>query len=946
MKKRTVVLIVQGACLIVASILSFIILNSRELLTVNGDLQYVTIIECVLWFHVLLSLLCNILVSHKYAEGKLQEVIFFGSSTFSIGFILSYILVSLMDCNFDFNHVDWVGSLIKIFTFKIILFFPILLVMMILYTIFYGTCIDRNIFKLFQSSGLRGEGKLKQLHGSNLEDSRWMNTEEKNKVFKSHKYSQLANVKKDGIPVSAVMTSNGKDMDVMFNSPCHSIIIGSTGSGKTTTFVSPMIQLIGATSAGSSMVVTDPKGELFGLHSKYLIERGYDVKVCDLRDTYSSSRWNPLDSIWDAYQKYADAPNQASLRKDSLEDSGCEHTEPLEAFGDSWYEFNNKAYTNYDKLIEAVKIFRKKAFDEMYEDLNDLVSILIPIQNEKDPMWEKGARSIVFAVLLAMLEDSEDPELHMTKDKFNFFNMAKVLQNSTNDYEELRNYFNGRRELSKALALSKQVCDAATQTRASYMSIVYDKLAIFNDAGICALTSSSDIRSEWLAERPTALFLKIPDEKDTRHNLAAIFILNIYKTLIKVASATEELTLDRNVYFIMDEFGNMPKIEKFDKFITVGRSRKIWFTMIIQSYAQLNNVYGETVADIVKGNCGIKMFIGSNDMGTCKEYSELCGNITVVTTSTSSSGQSKDLSVSAQTQVRPLIYPSELQRLNHPGDIGHSIIVTFGNFPLKTYFSPSFVVPFYKMGKMDTSGMVDRLFDEAAVNYDISIRNKKTLDPDAYYASLKENQENAVEETEEVEETEGEDNYNDSYESLGDIRGESEVSDLPIENDQFSESFENYSEQNEFFDDSLETDEESTENNEEIPIVEEGALENIAELDEESVEDNIESIEDSIEVQEENVVNEDILDDSLETNEESTDAVEEIPTVEEETIDETIEESIDEIEENEENFEENSESLEEDINESNEDSSDVQEEGTIYENDENEEGGQDDEEEI
>ena len=168
----------------------------------------------------------------------------------------------------------------------------------------------------------------------------------------------------------------------------------------------------------------------------------------------------------------------------------------------------------------------------------------------------------------------------------------------------------------------------------------------------------------------------------------------------------------------------MPKIEKFDKMITVGRSRKIWFNMIIQSYAQLNNVYGDTVADIVKGNCGIKMFIGSNDMNTCKEYSELCGNITVVTTSTSGSINSNDTNISSQTQVRPLIYPSELQRLNHPGDIGNSIIVTFGNYPLKTYFSPSFKVPFYLMGKMDTSDLEDRFFDENSILFNISKRNE------------------------------------------------------------------------------------------------------------------------------------------------------------------------------------------------------------------------------
>ena len=118
------------------------------------------------------------------------------------------------------------------------------------------------------------------------------------------------------------------------------------------------------------------------------------------------------------------------------------------------------------------------------------------------------------------------------------------------------------------------------------------------------------------------------------------------------------------------------------------------------------------------------MFIGSNDMNTCKEYSELCGNITVVVSSQSGSIHSDDINLSTQTQVRPLIYPSELQRLNKPGDIGHSIIVTFGNYPLKTYFTPSFKVPLYKIGKMDTGELLDRFFDENEVFYSADKRNK------------------------------------------------------------------------------------------------------------------------------------------------------------------------------------------------------------------------------
>ena len=702
---------------IIGTVIALLILIPKGDLTLRSGLGW------GLFFTVNTWLLLNTLFINKVFNGKLGEIIFFLSTGLLISVTVGFIFYALFKCNFNFSKLNWYGFLNDVVTFDA-LYYGIVFLIFVGFVVVYATLIDRNILKTFRNSAFGTNGKLKQVE-SNLENSRWMNMKEKEQLFKTYKFSQLDKVKKDGIPIGATLINKDQDLNVMFNSPCHSLVIGSTGSGKTTTFVSPMIQILGATAAGSSMIVTDPKGELYALHSKFLDSRGYDVKVIDLRDTYSSDRWNPLDSIWDNYQKYLTAHKNAFIHVGKVGDTNLRIIGDPKDFEtvEKWYEFDGKAFSKYENLVESIKVYKKKIYDEVYEDLNDLCSVLIPVENEKDPMWEKGARSITLAVLLAMLEDAAKPENNMTKDKFNFFNMTKILQNSNKDYEDLRNYFKGRSPLSKALSLSKQVCDAATQTRASYMSIVYEKLTMFNDAGICSLTSASDFNSEQMADKPTALFLKIPDEKDTRHNLAAIFILNIYKTLIKIASAKESLSLDRNVYFIMDEFGNMPKIEKFDKFITVGRSRKIWFTMIIQSYAQLNNVYGDTVADIVKGNCGIKMFIGSNDMETCKEYSELCGNITVVTNSVSYQG-STEQSSSQQTQVRPLIYPSELQRLNHPGDIGHSIIVTFGNYPLKTYFSPSFKVPLYKMGKMDNPNQIERYFDETKIFYDVKKRNE------------------------------------------------------------------------------------------------------------------------------------------------------------------------------------------------------------------------------
>lgn len=597
-------------------------------------------------------------------------------------------------------------------------------------TYFYGliaVILARLLYAVFhvESASKAVKRVMEKKDGESvLENSRFMTDKERDQNFHPCRFSGLGEEKKDGVPVRAYYTKK-KELEVNLAPPMHSLIIGSTGSGKTTAFINPMIQILGASAAGSSMICTDPKGELFQLHSKILQERGYQVMVLDLRDPYSSFRWNPLEELYDRYQRYLHTGDDIYRRTDNAAESGLELKNPIQEYGECWYEYEGRAYAGRRQLLNEIRTARQKIYDEVYEDLNDLISVICPVESKDDPVWEKGARSIIMAVCLGMLEDSEFPELEMTREKFCFFNVNKAIGNSDNNFEELRSYFKGRDPLSKAVNLSKQVLSAAENTLASYMSIAFDKLSMFNDEGLCALTSATDIDPRIFAEKPTALFLKIPDEKDTRHALAAVFVLCIYKALIKAASARADLSLPRNVYFILDEFGNMPKIDKFDKMITVGRSRKIWFNMVVQSYAQLNNVYGDTVADIIKSNCGMKMFIGSNDIDTCKEFSELCGNMTVATKSVSTSAGDKagQYSVSSQIQTRPLIYPSELQKLNNRTDSGNAIIVTFGNYPLRTKFTPSYKCPLYRTGEISLDSVRSNSFYGEDVFYDLGDRN-------------------------------------------------------------------------------------------------------------------------------------------------------------------------------------------------------------------------------
>ena len=84
----------------------------------------------------------------------------------------------------------------------------------------------------------------------------------------------------------------------------HSMIIGSTGSGKTQTTILPMIKL--SMLAGESIVINDPKGELYGKCAENLKKRGYNVIVLDFDD----SKYGSLEDI--GYYLFYDAKEKDS----------------------------------------------------------------------------------------------------------------------------------------------------------------------------------------------------------------------------------------------------------------------------------------------------------------------------------------------------------------------------------------------------------------------------------------------------------------------------------------------------------------------------------------------------------------------------------------------------------------------------------------------------------
>lgn len=555
------------------------------------------------------------------------------------------------------------------------------------------------------------KGKQGDLHlDANSESSRFQTEKDLEKNFRIIEYSKLKETMVTGSIIKAE-EKNGK-MNVVFAKPAHTLVIGTTGSGKTTTYVNPTIQILSETKTKPSMFISDPKGELYADHAKRLEEQGYEVKVLDLRNPYNSIRWNPLQRAYECYQR------MIHLKDEVVEDE--EHGR---------YLFDGNEYETQEEVDSAIQVKKQQLYDIVYEDLHDITTAICPIENKNEPMWESGAKNFILAIALAMLEDSENPGLGLTKDKFNFYSITKVATNTDNDCEDLIAYFQNRSPLSKAVSLSKQVLDASDKTRGSYLSTTFDKLSMFSDLSLCALTSENEIEFGSMGERPIALFLQIPDEKETRHTLASLVILQAYKELVAKANSYPSLSLPKPVYFILDEFGNLPKVHKLEQMITVGRSRNIWMNLVVQSYSQLSKVYEEKSADIIKSNCNIQIFIGTTDYKTIEEFSKRCGNFSMVQRSVGfNSAKGEDINSHSSIKERPLIYPSELQLLNNSKDMGNAIVTVFGYHPIKSKFTPSFLCSLYHMERTDQRLFRGRYFDEEKAFYDMSLRKKKTDD--------------------------------------------------------------------------------------------------------------------------------------------------------------------------------------------------------------------------
>ena len=578
----------------------------------------------------------------------------------------------------------------------------------------------------FGTGRTQGNGKLSQYY-----DSRWITLNElaTDSKFMPTNYASLASVKKSGIVIRNLLVGN-KYLINMYN-PIHTLVIGTTGSGKTTLLIEPAIRILSKTGEKPGLIITDPKGELFNNHSIQLQENGYRLMTLDLRNPYASTRWNPMDNSYMMYHKAHNLEREVKVHRGAPPTPANRLKIISNSYGPEWYEYNGIAYANKEQLQTDILSKKQELIDLAENELREIASTIVPVESKTDSSWERGAQDFLFGLMIAMLEDSLNPELGMTRDRFNFYNLGKIANyrdpDPDNMFGTLRSFCDtGRNKLSKVQSLTSTVINNAPNTTRSYLGVLQSRISIFQDAGICYATSGNDMFFDDFTEKPTVLFIKVPDEKESRHSIATMCISQIYKKLIEIASYRASLSLDRPVYFLLDEFANLPKVPKMDSIITVARSRRIFFELVVQSYSQLENKYGKETAETIKGNCNIQIYLGTEDQKTKEEYSKMCGEVSIEMEDKSvsmSDRQGTDANRTTNKKVvnRPLIYPYELGQLPN----GTAIVKIFQVNPIKTELTPWYKTPQFDKRKAVENYVPSKFLDEQEIYYDIAVRNRK-----------------------------------------------------------------------------------------------------------------------------------------------------------------------------------------------------------------------------
>ena len=354
-------------------------------------------------------------------------------------------------------------------------------------------------------------------------------------------------------------------------SDAHTLIIGSTGSKKSRLLVMPTVKILG--NAGESIIITDPKAEIYNRTAADLFNKGYKITVINLRNPVEGNSWNPLEI---PYRLYCDG------------------------YKDKAYEFVNDIATNL--MLSEISI--------------------------KDPYWDYVASDLFLGLTLLLFRLCK--ENNYPSEMVSVDNLLRLRRKAFNNRMEFRDFM--RLPISRLIEDDGiiegsliGVIDNAEKTQKNITGMFDNKMRAFViQPALSQMLSRSNSLLNSVGDQKTAIYLIMPDEKTSYHRLISIFIKQSYEYFIYQAQNNKNKMFPVRINYVLDEFSSLPTIQDFPAMISAARSRNIRFNLIVQSQHQLEQRYDKE-AETIKSNCTNWIFLTSRELPLLQDISVLCG---------------------------------------------------------------------------------------------------------------------------------------------------------------------------------------------------------------------------------------------------------------------------------------------------------------------------------
>lgn len=246
----------------------------------------------------------------------------------------------------------------------------------------------------------------------------------------------------------------------------------------------------------------------------------------------------------------------------------------------------------------------------------EFASRLIPVSRGDNPMWANGARAILAGAIIAQM-----------RARPGVWSLADVGSLITAPYAVFR-----RSTVTAHPATAQFLPEKPTNTTTSFLANlgaflapVYKLADAWSPEGHGQAPNTISLR-DWLTKpgQNQCLILGVHGAHEQTATGLAQAVLGYIRSIVASPDLPDDP--DRRIWLFLDEFPQLGKIEGFEKFVEIGRSKGVRVCFGAQDIAQIRGIYGPDVEKTWTSSVGTWIVTRSQGVETPRWLAQMVGD--------------------------------------------------------------------------------------------------------------------------------------------------------------------------------------------------------------------------------------------------------------------------------------------------------------------------------